>query len=208
MTDAFFTPSPHTFIDVNGAKGPVDWRAVKQAGHAGCFVKATEGQTFKDERFQQHRRDAAAQGLFVGAYHFARPSRNTVDAELKNFLGAVGKGRELLVLDFEDDGGHGDLSGWAWKFCQGVEYLTGRPPMIYTYGPYWKAHGSTDPKFQHYPLWLAAYAKTAPPLAPWSRWKFWQYTDCGSVPGVGGKVDVSHFDGAPAELWALFKGKP
>ena len=36
-------------------------------------MKASEDDDFVDDRYQTNRAQAKANGLFVGAYHFARP---------------------------------------------------------------------------------------------------------------------------------------
>lgn len=193
-------------IDVNGAKGPVGWPQVAASGKRFAIVKATEGATFKDARFQQHRRAAAAAGLHVGAYHFARPHGNTPKAEAANFLAAYGAGTELPVLDFEDDqvAGGARLGDWVAAWLAEVERRTGRTPLLYTFTSYWRAHGSTDSKFSRYPLWLADYDGPYTVPAPWSRLTLHQFTSSGSVPGVGGRVDINRFDGTPEQLAALF----
>ncbi len=70
--------------------------------------------------------------------------------------------------------------------------------MLYTYKPWWFAHGDILPELTRWPLWLAAYGKndgnpgtesTAP--APWSDWLVWQYSSNGTVPGVAGRCDVN-----------------
>jgi len=41
------------------------------------------------------------------------------------------------------------------------------------------------------PLWLAHYTTSCPEVPrPWTRWKYWQYTDNGRVPGITGAVDL------------------
>jgi hypothetical protein len=36
--------------------------------------------------------------------------------------------------------------------------------------------------------------------SPWTTWKFWQYADNGSVPGISGAVDLDRFNGTLAQL--------
>lgn len=37
----------------------------------------------------------------------------------------------------------------------------------------------------------------------WSAWSFWQHTDKGKVPGVGGACDLDYFHGGEAQLKLL-----
>tara|TARA_Y100001933_G_scaffold248756_1_gene283035 strand:+ start:378 stop:620 length:243 start_codon:yes stop_codon:yes gene_type:complete len=61
-------------IDVSHHQGAIDWAKVKAAGVHYCFMKATEGSTFKDKRFDFNWNQAKAHGIIRGAYHFFRPN--------------------------------------------------------------------------------------------------------------------------------------
>tara|TARA_B100000683_G_C12168523_1_gene423236 strand:+ start:363 stop:605 length:243 start_codon:yes stop_codon:yes gene_type:complete len=61
-------------IDVSHHQGAIDWAKVKAAGVHYCFMKSTEGSTFKDKRFDFNWNQAKAHGIIRGAYHFFRPN--------------------------------------------------------------------------------------------------------------------------------------
>ena len=49
-------------------------------------------------------------------------------------------------------------------------------------------------------LWIAHWTTSAEPSVPaggWggNGWTFWQYTSDGSVPGIGGRVDLNRYNG-------------
>lgn len=200
--------SEPTGVDVHGAKGAVNWQQVRAADHRFAIVKTSEGATFKDARFQQHRVDARAAGLLVGCYHFARPSRNSADAEAANFLAAYRSGSERPVLDFEDNyAPSGARYGpWVRDWMTRVEAATGKIPLLYSYTSYWRAHGSTDQWFARFPLWLADYDGGYTVPTPWSALSIHQFTSSGSVPGISGRVDVNRFHGSDSELLSFFGG--
>ena len=50
------------------------------AGKRFAFIKATHGHDFVDPMFLTNRAGAHANGLLVGAYHFARPDPSKGDA--------------------------------------------------------------------------------------------------------------------------------
>ncbi len=55
-----------------------------------------------------------------------------------------------------------------------------------------------------YPLWIAASRSGEPPVPRgWSAWSFWQHSDKGKVPGVGGACDLDYFHGNEAQLKRL-----
>lgn len=180
-------------IDVSHHQGTVDWHRVRGDGIEFVFLKATEGRSSKDPNFQANLNGAKNAGLAVGAYHFARPSANTFEQEALHFLAVVeNSDLDFVALDYEDEHVTGSKAEWAYSWLQIVEKKFDRLPYLYTYIPYWQAHGSKDPKFAKYPLWVAAYRPTAPTLpAPWKEWAIWQYTSNGSVSGIGGRVDLN-----------------
>ncbi len=66
-------------IDVSKHQGKIDWAKVKAQNLIKfAYIKATEGKNGKDDRFDINWREAHANGLLRGAYHFFRP---TVDAK-------------------------------------------------------------------------------------------------------------------------------
>jgi lysozyme len=82
----------------------------------------------------------------------------------------------------------------------------GKLPVIYLdydFGQSWLGDG-----YGGHPLWIANYTTAAQPAIPsgWQQtgWKFWQYSDSGSVAGVDGAVDMDHYNGSEADLraWA------
>src|SRR5262249_22465652 len=111
-------------------------------------------------------------------------------------------------LDLELSDG---VSAWtvvsrAKSWLSKVHAATGKTPMIYTASGFWNAIG--DPGFSSYPLFIANWGVSCPSIpGSWGNWKFWQYTDSGSVPGISGAVDRDRFNGSLADLQA-FAGQP
>src|SRR5581483_8730991 len=66
-----------------------------------------------------------------------------------------------------------------------------------------------NPNFSSYPLFIADYDGISCPYIPtsWGDWKFWQYGDHDSVPGIPGGVDGDLFNGTLAQLEALGGGQ-
>src|ERR671930_2270326 len=70
-------------IDVSHWQGTIDWSQVSGAGKTFAILKATEGQTFDDPNYASYRSGANSAGMFIGAYHFARPDSTADDATIE-----------------------------------------------------------------------------------------------------------------------------
>jgi GH25 family lysozyme M1 (1,4-beta-N-acetylmuramidase) len=204
----------------NGA--PIDWAAVRASGQEFAFIKATEGRAYTNPYFASDWRAAGANGLYRGAYHFARPALPLATAvdQARYFVSRTGtmNGAADLpgVLDLETTGGLGrtDLANWARAWLAEVERLTGKAPMIYTGYYFWRdSLGDPGDIGARYRLWLPSYpldpnSTTFRPSVPagWETWTFWQYRSDGTVPGISGGVDVNRFCCDPGSLSALGGG--
>lgn len=62
-------------IDAYHRTGEIDWNAVYDQGYYLAILKASEGETFLDPRFQQNVAEASNAGLLTQFYHFGRPDR-------------------------------------------------------------------------------------------------------------------------------------
>lgn len=205
-------------IDVASWQHPggaaIDWPAVRRAGQRYVWVKSTEGFTYMNPWYGRDMVGARNAGLFVGAYHYARPSRPVVAnavREANRFADTVvqfgGQGVLPPVLDLEEHGGlsKAELASWTKVFLDTLEGRTGRTPMIYTGGYFWNDHvGSTA--FGRYPLWLANYtSRPQPTIVPmgWRTWTVWQWSSTGRVPGIEFNVDMNRMAGGLDTLHRL-----
>ena len=195
----------------------IDWGRVAGAGHQFAIIKATEATDYVNPYFDSDTRQARANGLVVGAYHYARPAlpMSTANQQARHYVRITGKQRAFRtlppVLDIETTGGltPDQVAVWSQRWLDEVQALTGRTPMIYSYDSFLKTSLGRIEHFAGYPLWLARYRTTPPPDLPgaWSKWDLWQHTSKGAVPGITGNVDLNWFNGSRADLLRLAGGK-
>jgi GH25 family lysozyme M1 (1,4-beta-N-acetylmuramidase) len=194
-------------IDVSHHQGTIDWSSVAHAGIKFAYIKASEGESFRDPKYAANVKAATKAGIIVGAYHFAKPSGTPRDAagEADHFMATAkpAKGHLLPALDLED-GGH-DLTAWVFAFCDRVRAKLGRRPTIYVSPAFWEEHVWPAGYFTPFGLWVAHWVKKPRVPRPWDAWTFWQYTDRGRVGSLGGNVDRDRFNGTLDELqsWRL-----
>lgn len=192
-------PQPARGIDVSKFQGFVDFDRVKAAGYAFVWVKATEGQSFRDSNFLSNVRRAKAAGLKVGAYHFLRPRADRpASAEMADFHAALqeaglGTGDLRPVVDVEATTlNQLKTVQYAREALMDLRRRTGIRPMFYTFPSFNGGVWGSD--FNNLAmLWIAHYTTASSPakLSPWPKYHAWQFTDKGSVPGVTGNCDVN-----------------
>jgi len=189
-------------IDVSHWQGSVDWPTVHAAGVGFAYLKATEGTTFVDDAFAVNRANAAASGIPLGAYHFARPSATPGDAtaEADHFLDVAtpAPGDLVPALDLEDDGGLAPdaLTVWTLQFVARVRERLGVAPAVYVSPAFWTT--SLDDAIVvagwGSPLWIAHWQAASPriPANGWQGrgWTLWQWSTRGLVTGIPGEVDL------------------
>ncbi|PEP31640.1 hypothetical protein CN575_21300, partial [Bacillus wiedmannii] len=195
-------------IDVSQHQGDISWSAVFGAEKSFAYIKATEGATVKDTKFDFNYIEAKNAGLFVGAYHYAFPeSENDAISEANYFVDTVNsaggfEGNLPPALDLETNPGglnKDQLSEWARLWIEHVRDRTGIQPILYTYLDF--GQRNINESLGEYPLWFARYGVQQPEdCVGWKKWKFLQYTDKGEVSGIFGRVDLNEFDGTIEEL--------
>ncbi|RJQ43884.1 MAG: hypothetical protein C4545_02490 [Anaerolineaceae bacterium] len=203
-------------IDVSHWQGVIDWPKVKAAGVKFAFLKASEFPDKKitmyvDDKFEINRKGAEDNGIYWGAYHFFRTHVDPI-IQAESFCKLVGNVTSLpLVLDLEVAGCKGSkLVRKVKSFVETVTSLSGRKPIIYTSGGFWRPYMTyeklTDVDWAvDYPLWMARYTSQWPgTIYPWGGWDFWQYSDKGRIPGIKASVDLNWFVGSLDDLRSRF----
>lgn len=182
-------------IDISAHNGLIDFTRVAADSVAFVYIKASEGDTFRDAAFVDNHSRARAAGLPVGAYHYFR-----FDCEgwrqAANFLRAIGNlPVDLpLAIDLEEWRNHPTVpTGEVVVQLHGmVDYLrgAGRDVVIYTNksGHQRFIRG----RFDDVPLWICSF--TDPPISR-ADWLLWQHSHKGRIDGVPGPVDLDAFCG-------------
>ena len=196
-------------IDVSHHKGTISWSKIAKSGVKFAYIKATQGQTFIDNKFQYNFNQAKENNIPAGAYHFLS-THSSATKQADHFLNTYNKvnsGDNLPpVLDLEWDynsSGHDNWSNFnsdkiitkCLLFLERIENELNQRPIIYTNKGWWESIlGSNGSALNIYPIWMSRYGKyneAEPPLMSGFDWLMWQFTDKGSVDGINGYVDVN-----------------
>jgi GH25 family lysozyme M1 (1,4-beta-N-acetylmuramidase) len=195
-------------IDVSVWQGSgIDWNAVHKSGRQFGIARISYGTGTIDDTFPGNWTRMKAAGMIRGAYQWFRPAQSaSAQADIViAHVGKLGPGDLPVTADVEETQGlsGAQITAALHTWMDRVEAGTGKKPIIYSGKYFWNDNvGSKD--FSSYPYWIPAYGPTCPDLATaWSDWKFFQYTDKASVPGVSGGVDGDKFNGSLADLQAF-----
>lgn len=202
-------------VDVSHHEGVINWQQVRDAGIAFAFLKATEGKSFVDPMAQKNLARCREVGIVAGMYHFYRHDVDP-EAQAKHFLDSLGArepGDLLPAIDVEAPGDGGGSFDYpkaevvrrVGVVVDAIKAAIGRAPMIYTYPSAWvELTGNSTLFAGECPLWIASYGVGSPRLpGGWNDHAVWQYTDHGTVNGIGGVVDRDRFNGDAARLNAF-----
>ena len=199
-------------IDISHYQGKIDWEQLKNAMIKGCpvrfvIIKSTEGASRLDDNFRENFNQARDYGFIRGVYHFWS-NKSTAREQAYFFLDKVHltDGDLPPVLDIEHkpaDKSIDDFQRDVLTWLHIVEDKYHAKPIIYTYYKFKEKYLSA-PVFDDYPYWIAHYYVDKVQYK--GKWKFWQHTDAGKLPGIKGYVDFDIYNGSYYDLRKLCIG--
>ena len=212
---------PVTGIDVSAYQGQVDWASVPAGGAKFAYVRASEQADIPDSYFDANYQGAKARGLYVGAYHRARPDLSSGKAQADFFVDHaqyITDGKTLPpMLDIEWPRANwtglnacynmttAQMSAWIRDFVQrGLATYRPADHDLHEHQLVESVHRQRRDLrvLPHYSS--PGYAASPPPLqAGWTTWTMWQYTTLGTLPG-----DQDVFSGDEAGLTRLQGAAP
>ncbi len=160
-----------------------------------------------NENFRENFNQARDFGFIRGVYHFWS-NKSTAREQAYYFLDQVHltDGDLPPVLDIEHkpaDKSVEDFQRDVLTWLHIVEDKYHVKPIIYTYYKF-KEQYLSAPVFEDYPYWIAHYYVDKVQYK--GKWKFWQHTDVGKLPGIKGYVDFNIYNGSYYELKQLCIG--
>ena len=163
----------------------ISLQTAKNQGYDICYIKATEGRSWKSPTLDSQYNEAKACGMLVGFYAFV--NNNSIPEEQANFFKSV-------ISNYKQD----------LKPCIDIEVPINNPTdfterfintmggkdkaIIYTYTSYYRENINTH----GYDIWIADYGKNKPTMQD-NNIIGWQYSDA----GINGHVDVSYWYNVP-----------
>ncbi len=204
-------------VDVSHYQGEIDWELLASQNIDFAFIKATEGSSFVDPKFQYNFSEAQKQTLAVGAYHFfSFDSKGASQAQ--HFINTVppfdGMLPPVIDLEFYGDKQENppnceDVEMELKTLLTDLEEFYGLKPIIYCTKETYDLYIAND--YSDYDIWIRdVYAR--PTLCDNRDWTFWQFTNREKLSGYDGAekfIDVNVFNGSEQDFleYPTYKGK-
>lgn len=189
-------------IDISSHNGDINLYEAAKDGVEFAFIKASEGESFKDPNFRRNYYKASNAGIMTGAYHFFRFDKGGREQAM-NFLEAIGNVKLDIgiAIDIETTGNAPakDREAILQNIMEMAEFLNmkGYRPIVYS-----NQEGLEDfiiPALPGSPLWICSFNEI--PIN--GEWLFWQFNHHGKVRGIKGDVDLNTFCGDRKD-WEIF----
>lgn len=195
---------PITGIDVSKHTGKVNFKLMVAQKVDFVYIKASEGSTNTDPKFESYYTAARKTKIAIGAYHFFRFNKSG-KAQAKNFLRSIKNKKYDLppVIDVEEWGNIKNIPADSviarmGTFIKEVKAKLNMPVMIYTnesgYRQFVKGH------FDKHYVWICSF--NAEPNID-KDWTLWQYNHDGNLKGAEGMIDMNTFNGGRSS-WKKF----
>ena len=187
-------------IDISSWQRNINFSEVKNAGVQIVYIKASEGRTLIDPYLEINYKNAKANKLKIGFYHYLTAT-TVAGAEIQaQFFASAIEGKEIdckLAMDYENFFGEGkeEINEIALAFIKKLKEITGKDVIVYSNlnnvrNTFNKEVANAGK------LWLAYYSNTNNLINAKSNWETYigiQYTSSGKVPGIDGNVDKDRF---------------
>ena len=195
-------------VDVSAYQKDIDWKGLESEDISFAFIKATEGSSHKDKKFEYNWKEAHKTGMKVGAYHFM--SYDTEGhKQAENYIKTVNKKFGMLppVIDVEFYGKYVNTHPSREKMYSVLDVMLkelekeyNRKPIIYTNSYIYDNYISG--KYDDYSIWISDHS-VPDKLSDGRSWTFCQYTFKAKSKYVAGGekyVDMNVFNGSKWEF--------
>jgi lysozyme len=179
-------------VDCSQWQGTIAWPLVNVPI---AIIKMSGGDNglYTDSKANANYYGAKSSGKAIGGYHFAGGKDAVNEADF--FISCMSplEQDDVMVLDFEIP--HADPVGWCRAFVNRVHDRTGVWPLLYINLATLNAHDWSS-VLNNCGLWLAAWNNDPEATLTNHPYVMHQYSSNGTVPGIGGRVDLDAWFGS------------
>lgn len=187
-------------IDVSAWQRSIDFKQVKDEGIEIVYIKASEGTSYVDPYLENNYKNAKANNLKIGFYHFLTATTISQAEAEANFFASVIEGKEVdckLAMDYEQFYGatKNEINEIGVAFMRRLKQITGKDVIVYSnlnnVKNTFEENVANEGK-----LWIAYYSNPNNLIGVKSSWDTYigiQYTSTGRIAGINGNVDRDKF---------------
>lgn len=197
-------------IDVSHHQHTIDWDKLldKEKKYVQfVLMKATEGATHIDSKFEENRLAVQNKNIPMGAYHFFTFCSTGADQAM-HYINIVPKDSLALppVIDLEFGGNCKSENRLPNFFDEIVEYINiveqhyKKKVIIYATQDFYDLY--LKDQLLDNPVWIRDVYKE-PKLENDRQWMFWQYANRGRLEGIDTFIDINVFNGKSEDLEKL-----
>jgi len=186
-------------IDVSHYQSNINWVDLENEKPNFMFIKASEGTSFKDEKYSTYYTEAKKLGIPVGSYHFFTYNSTGKD-QANNFLSTAQhtNGDLLPVLDAEYTRSMPNdkekIKAELIDYVITIYDKLGFYPIIYCNYRYFQTY-LAETILQNCKLWIVDYKDK-----PECNWTLWQSTNKFKLTSIKGHVDLNFINGGITNL--------
>ena len=200
-------------VDVSHYQNEIDWDVLASQNIDFAFIKATEGSSHKDTKFQVNFENARKTHLYIGAYHFFSFDSSGI-TQAENFIDSVPIYENALppVIDLEyysDKASNPPTKEHTREILddmiKALKTYYGVTPIIYTTKSCYERY-LADGYYSDIPIWIRDITST-PQLDDGKEWTFWQYSNRKRLKGYVADeyfIDMNVFNGTKEEFMQEF----
>lgn len=201
-------------IDVSYHNGDIDWAKVKAAGISFALLRCGYGNDERNQddiKFVKNVKGCEDNGIQYGVYLYSYAvdndkektledmARSEAEHVLRMIEEAGAKPTMPVYYDIEDKSQVGmtakQYGDMAEIFCNIVKNAGYKVGVYSNY--YWWTNRLTDSRFDNWGKWVARYNNTSEYN---KEYDIWQYTESGTVDGVGSGMDVNILLSRPCSI--------
>lgn len=198
-------------VDVSSYQGDIDWPTLAGQDIEFAYIKATEGSSYVDSRFEANWNEAQRTDLLVGAYHFMS-YESTGEEQARHIIDTLPDGGSLPVAvdvecyaEFCDAPPSGEtVDEILGSLLAALEEHYGTPPVVYATGEYYDRYVAGA--YTDSPIWIRSVI-VPPSLRDGREWTIWQYSHRDRLDGYDGDepyIDMNAYHGTIDELRTEF----
>ena len=184
-------------IDVSKWQGNIDWAQASSAVSFAiirCGFRGSSGNIAVDPKFAQNIQGAKANGVRVGVYFYSIAMNEAQAVEEASLavqqVSQYGGVSLPIYIDMEDSRqlalSQAERDAIVMAFCRTVQN-SGYSAGVYA-NKNWLTNYLTPSSYSGISIWVAQYNTQCTYKG---RYDIWQYSSKGSIPGIGGNVDLN-----------------